>query len=139
MHFSCRPSPPRSIPVWSTLSFLVSTCFPLALCKHSHYSGKAGLWLLILYLFIISLRFMFRKVFLFNFQMKSQVKTHAFFCISLFNFSFLAPFKARINNTKITLMLSIFEVVVVVVVVVLVWLVWGFFVCLFLEFLYKTV
>lgn len=60
--------------------------------------------------------------FLFNFQMESQAKTHAFFCSSLFIFSFLASFKVRINNTGMTLMLSVFEVGFL-----LFWFVEGFF------------
>lgn len=60
--------------------------------------------------------------FLFNFQMESQAKTHAFFCSSLFIFSVLASFKVRINNTEMTLMLSIFEVDFL-----LFWFVEGFF------------
>lgn len=51
-----------------------------------------------------------QKGFLFKFQIKSQVKI--VFCSSLFIFSFLVSFKAKISYTKITLMLSVFEVVV---------------------------
>lgn len=107
---ACQTTP-KSISVCST-EFSGTCLFPFSTSQTQWlYSGKAGLWLLRCYLFIkYQFEMHVQEGFLFNFQMKLQVKTHAFFCSSLFIFSFLPSFKARLNNAKITLMLSIFEV-----------------------------